>query len=176
MKACRPLENDGCDYDRQFVRRRRAKACAATSVRFGEVRIFRHCLRAKRCGIADVSRAVVGGEGPCHCGGPLAGAFWCRLGAGFSRSVKEQMRAVVDRPFCKHRLRADCGVWSTGSPSYHLSSGSECELPIVAKIADSIKAATSAMDTAAKKMDTAMAKMDTAAKKMDKKMDSIKKK
>ncbi|MBC7626847.1 MAG: hypothetical protein H7254_06130 [Ferruginibacter sp.] len=37
-----------------------------------------------------------------------------------------------------------------------------------AKTADSIKAATPAMDTAAKKMDSAAAKMDTAAKKMNK--------
>ena len=44
-----------------------------------------------------------------------------------------------------------------------------------ARIADSIKAATPAIDTAAKKMDSAAVKMDSAAKKMNKKMDSAKK-
>jgi uncharacterized lipoprotein YajG len=36
-----------------------------------------------------------------------------------------------------------------------------------AKIADSIKAATPAIDTAAKKLDSAAAKVDSAAKKVD---------
>ena len=44
-----------------------------------------------------------------------------------------------------------------------------------ARIADSIKAATPAIDTAAKKVDSAAAKIDSTAKKMNKKMDSVKK-